>query len=108
MRKAIKRLHAKQKALSARHHDDAAKADKAKESVMDLESKAGALEEKATEWRKHIQEVERQAGEAEMEFADASVQSTIVSAGSEEGVRIAATFGSNRWAFACSNASRCS
>jgi hypothetical protein len=66
VKKAIKRLHAKQKALAARHDHDAANADKAKEDVMDLESKAGALEEKAQEEASKITAVKKAAASEEV------------------------------------------
>jgi len=60
-KKAIKRLHSKQKNLSKRHDDDAAKADKAKEDVMNLESKAGTMQEKAQEEASKISAVKKAA-----------------------------------------------
>ena len=58
---AIARLHKKQKTLAKKHDQDAAKADKAKENVMDLESKAGTLQEKAQEEASKIASVKKAA-----------------------------------------------
>lgn len=58
---AIARLHKKQKVLAQKHDQDAAKADKAKENVMDLESKAGTLQEKAQEEASKIAAVKKAA-----------------------------------------------
>jgi hypothetical protein len=65
-KKAITRLVTKAKALAQRHDQDAAKADKAKESVMDLESKAGTLEEKAQEEATKITAVKKATAEEEI------------------------------------------
>ena len=60
-RDAVVRLHKKQRDLAQKHDTDAAKADKAKEDVMDLESKAGTLQEKAQEEASKITAVKKAA-----------------------------------------------
>ena len=62
-RKRLKALRDKKKALAQRHDDDSAKADKAKENVMNLESKAGDLQEKAEEEATKIKAVKQAAAQ---------------------------------------------